>query len=126
MSKKIPPAIQLFPLNRYFLPGLRMPEEVFCYLINGKEYFLQPIEGISNENISGASERYHKIGTENIPKLMIEKKTLFKIIQREDYCNENIVEVVTDLNEAKKVLDEIVKEKGNIWTDKEEFKELGL
>lgn len=115
----LPLSIQYLGQNRYQLPHHHMPSKEATFASEGKQYFFDQIPGITSEDVRGASELYHKIGEDEVPHLMIERRTMFRVEQfSDDVDDKNIVELVTDLGTAKKVLDAIVQERGNVWNPK--------
>jgi hypothetical protein len=80
---------------------------------DGTEYVLDRIPGVTANDISGMSVYYHRIWgpkSMDLPRYFVEKRGMFRIVCRDSYVTENIVEMVRDVDEAKKVLDSARKE----------------
>jgi len=58
----------------------------------------------------GVSREHYLLGHEKVADLMVQRRLIFKIIQRNGSGNDgNIIEVVTDVEEAKQALDRYAK-----------------
>jgi len=71
----------------------------------GIEYILDTLPGISPSLQPGMSVFYHRIGkNSNVPQRFINFKGIYRVITRNSYTAENIVEPVKDLAEVTRVI----------------------
>ncbi len=122
------PLIEEVGPNKYRVPYHWMPsvdekDSPDGCEIRGREYAIFRLPGVTDrEKLHGALSGYHKIGEDKVPALIVEGRVLFRVLQRDDYGKDgNIVELVTDVDVAKRVLDSIVRKHGNVFDLKDKY-----
>ncbi|MBS3128790.1 hypothetical protein J4410_06630 [Candidatus Woesearchaeota archaeon] len=110
MSGQLPSTVELVRPGTYKLdPGLYSTLETFDY--RGKTFVLDTIPGVSDLDQGGCYVGDHTKGDSKVPKLMVDRKSIFRVKQKDGYTIDGtVVEEVTDVNLAKHVLDARLKE----------------
>lgn len=80
------------------------------YEIDGIRYVLDAVPGVTEDDVTGMSEFYHEEGSPEIPQLFIKKRAIYRVVSQGSYTSEDILEPVTDLELAIRVLDEASRE----------------
>ena len=67
-----------------------------------------PIRGVASEDITGAQLDLHERGSDIVPQRMMESKVLLQVINEGDVSSGgNVVEKISDLAVAQRVVDEL-------------------
>ncbi|MEA3329522.1 MAG: hypothetical protein U9Q06_02145 [Nanoarchaeota archaeon] len=106
--------------NRFLVPHNYISNSGFFHAdtltVKGKEYTFGEIPGISNvEFTPGAHFYYHLVDGEDVSGKVVNAKLLFEILEKDSLTHEgDLIRVVVDENEARKVMDKSVEEIGNL------------